>query len=81
MIILPVASCHVETNVINLEGGEWLVQLDSLGQGFDPAEGKPITLPGSLAEAGYGNKTQGSDFGMLTPKPEDNTRIQSGLTV
>ena len=65
-VILPIASCQVETNVIDLEG-EWLVQLDSLGQGFDPAEGKPITLPGSLAEAGYGDKTQGSDFGMLTP--------------
>ncbi|MCK5471319.1 MAG: hypothetical protein KAI99_22500, partial [Cyclobacteriaceae bacterium] len=30
--------------------------------------GQPINLPGSLTEAGYGKKTIGSDFGMLTPE-------------
>ena len=47
-------------NIIDLSG-KWTVLLDQ-----DKA-GKIISLPGSLAEAGYGQKTTGSDFGILTP--------------
>lgn len=43
--------------------GQWSVQIDLDKEGIK----KPITLPGTLAEAEYGSRTEGSDFGILTP--------------
>ena len=71
LILLVISSlitaCAQEQNTINLRG-EWVVQLDSLQKGFEVEKSKPINLPGSLAESGYGEKTVGSDFGILTPE-------------
>lgn len=58
--------------VISLEG-EWAVQLDPDSMGvqnkfFEKISGDPIKLPGTLDEAGYGTKTIGSDYGILTRK-------------
>ncbi|MBI9063255.1 MAG: hypothetical protein JEZ14_14840 [Marinilabiliaceae bacterium] len=59
-------------NSINLSG-EWQVKLDTgneLIQKFPDRcthEGS-IELPASLAEKGFGFKTEGSDFGILTPE-------------
>lgn len=61
------AACDIKRNTIALEG-QWKVQLDPDRKGLEPRTGKPINLPGSLAEAGYGEKTEGSDFGTLTPE-------------
>lgn len=53
--------------------GEWRVRLDPDSCGverryFDTDGGKPISLPGTLDEAGYGTPTHGSDYGILTRK-------------
>lgn len=53
--------------------GEWQVKLDpdSLGKTqsyFNLQFDDRITLPGTLDEAGYGTKTTGSDYGILTRK-------------
>jgi hypothetical protein len=45
--------------------GKWSVQLNSKID--KTGNWLPVNLPGSLAEAGYGEKTTGSDFGVLTP--------------
>ncbi|QTE22603.1 sugar-binding domain-containing protein [Polaribacter cellanae] len=47
-------------NILNLQG-TWHVQLDK------SKVKKQMQLPGSLAEAAIGEKTVGSDFGILTP--------------
>lgn len=52
--------------------GEWNVRLDSNNEYVtnsisSKTEGK-IKLPGSLAENGYGKKSNGSDYGILTPE-------------
>ncbi|WP_223551660.1 glycoside hydrolase family 2 TIM barrel-domain containing protein [Aestuariivivens sp. NBU2969] len=49
-------------NIIDLQG-TWNVQL---GKNSKDSK-RSITLPGTLTEAGYGKKTTGSDFGILTP--------------
>jgi hypothetical protein len=67
VLFLLTVSCYPDKNVMTLEG-EWSVQLDSGGTGLKQGAGQPINLPGSLAEAGYGEKTEGSDFGILTPE-------------
>lgn len=53
--------------------GEWSVQLDPDSTGvekkfFEKISANPIILPGTLDEAGYGTKTTGSDYGILTRK-------------
>ncbi len=53
--------------------GKWQVKLDpdSIGiqnRFFEEISGGSITLPGTLDEAGYGTKTIGSDYGILTRK-------------
>ncbi|MFA7493614.1 MAG: sugar-binding domain-containing protein, partial [Proteiniphilum sp.] len=53
--------------------GEWSVQLDPDSTGvekkfFEKIFANPIILPGTLDEAGYGTKTTGSDYGILTRK-------------
>lgn len=53
--------------------GEWTVQLDPDSMGvqkkfFEKNSGDAITLPGTLDEAGYGTKSIGSDYGILTRK-------------
>ena len=53
-------------NIIELQG-EWSVQLDENETGLTKAKGLRINLPGTLAEAAYGEETVGSDFGILTP--------------
>ena len=56
LVISPlITACAQEQNTINLRG-EWVVQLDSLQKGFEVEKSKPINLPGSLAESGYGEK-------------------------
>ncbi len=52
-------------NSMNL-AGQWSVQLDHDKGGIIKENFLPITLPGTLTEAGYGNKTKGSDYGILT---------------
>lgn len=47
--------------------GKWKVQLDQERKGLDTTKNLSINLPGTLTEAGYGTKTTGSDFGVLTP--------------
>ena len=64
-------SCQKETNTIPLQG-KWEVELRPDNNFFDDetsaiTKGK-IKLPGSLAENGFGIKTSGSDFGILTPE-------------
>lgn len=59
-------------NIIDLSG-PWEVELDTvcegvvLQTGLSKATGT-ISLPGSLAENGFGYKTTGSDYGILTPE-------------
>ncbi len=62
-------SCKSDT--IDLSG-KWQVELERSGALIDTGSleysmGGPIELPGSLAEAGYGSKTVGADYGILTP--------------
>ncbi|WP_034043693.1 glycoside hydrolase family 2 [Wocania ichthyoenteri] len=47
--------------------GKWNVQLDAKEEGIKEQNYLEINLPGTLTEAGYGEKTVGSDFGVLTP--------------
>ena len=52
--------------------GEWEVKLDQLNGWMTKSSGQNISegtimLPGSLAENGFGYKTEGSDYGILTP--------------
>ena len=67
IVFLLFASCQADEDVITL-AGEWKVQIDPDHKGHKQGAGQPINLPGSLAEAGYGEKTIGSDFGILTPE-------------
>ncbi|WP_341215226.1 glycoside hydrolase family 2 TIM barrel-domain containing protein, partial [uncultured Wocania sp.] len=60
LFIVLVSSIHAQ-NTIDLQG-TWSVHLN---QSNDDSK-KPINLPSSLTEAGYGEKTEGSDFGILT---------------
>jgi hypothetical protein len=57
--------------------GKWSVRLEE-----DKNE-MNIDLPGSLAEAGYGQKTTGSDFGILTPtyKYTGKARFTKEITI
>lgn len=61
-----------QVNTMSLSG-EWEVKLDSGNEQLRTPSGTvktegAINLPGSLAEYGYGVKTVGSDFGILTPE-------------
>jgi beta-galactosidase len=71
LIILFCGRTIAHDNVISLSG-QWQVKLDPVNEMFQntgefSTEGI-ISLPGSLAENGYGIKTVGSDFGTLTPE-------------
>jgi beta-galactosidase len=53
--------------------GQWQVKLDPKNEWIKKSPDKSktegvIVLPSSLAEAGYGYKTEGPDFGVLTPE-------------
>lgn len=52
-------------NSINLQG-TWFVELDQQSEGIKNTKNLQINLPGTLTEAGYGEKTIGSDYGILT---------------
>lgn len=52
-------SAHAQPGSVSL-AGEWQVRLGS------DSTAKPIRLPGTLDEAGYGAPTEGSDYGILT---------------
>ena len=68
-IILTIitSSCKLsDGKTISLEG-EWSVALDSDRDGTEEDTALKIALPGTLTEAGYGDPTTGSDFGILTP--------------
>uniref|UniRef100_UPI0032172B42 glycoside hydrolase family 2 TIM barrel-domain containing protein n=1 Tax=uncultured Draconibacterium sp. TaxID=1573823 RepID=UPI0032172B42 len=59
-------------NTINLSG-KWKVNLDKQNELVvnypdETTTSGTIILPGSLAEKGFGYKTSGSDFGILTPE-------------
>jgi hypothetical protein len=58
-------------NIIDLSG-QWRVKLDMENEMIrnirDYKTAGIISLPGSLAENGYGVRTYGSDFGILTPE-------------
>ena len=58
--LLLFSTSAISQKTIDLSG-KWTVKLD-----LDKTA-KSINLPGTLAEAGYGKKTTGSDFGILTP--------------
>ncbi|MCK5705222.1 MAG: hypothetical protein KAI29_28925, partial [Cyclobacteriaceae bacterium] len=70
-VIVLTSSFSYAKNCITL-AGEWHVRLDSENElvlkypDRCKTEGT-IKLPGSLAENGFGFKTEGSDFGILTP--------------
>ncbi len=69
--LLVTTFVSAQTNIISLAGA-WQVRLDSTNEtvAAHPARCKTngtINLPGSLAENGFGMKTTGSDFGVLTP--------------
>ncbi|MCK0158247.1 hypothetical protein MWU65_13715 [Cellulophaga sp. F20128] len=54
-------------DIIDLQGTTWYVELDKQNDGYKNSKNLQIELPGTLTEAGYGEKTVGSDFGVLTP--------------
>lgn len=61
-----------QNNIISLNG-EWEVRLDPESESLKNCQAEiktsgKIDLPGSLAEYGFGCKTTGSDFGILTPE-------------
>lgn len=61
-----------QNQTINL-AGEWQVNLDPKNELVqkhpdDCKTNGAINLPGSLSEIGFGYKTTGSDFGILTPE-------------
>lgn len=67
-----VSTIRAQNNTIDISG-EWEVLLDSENELVKKHPGKCtlkgfINLPGSLAENGFGYKTSGSDFGILTPE-------------
>ena len=72
LIILLSGLNVIAQETIDLKG-EWQVKLDpenewvQKDQSNCKSEGA-IVLPGSLAENGFGYKTKGSDFGILTPE-------------
>lgn len=66
-LILIFASCQQESENTIFIAGEWTVTLDPERNGPADNPSQPINLPGSLAEAGIGTATTGSDFGVLTP--------------
>ena len=62
----------VAQNIMDL-AGQWEVQLDTTNELIvnNPSRcvvSGSINLPSSLAESSYGFKTEGSDFGILTPE-------------
>ena len=68
--IITAAILLLTTSFLNAQqtidiSGKWDVQLNKKPD--EAGNWLPINLPGSLAEAGYGEKTTGSDFGVLTP--------------
>jgi len=62
VLLVGLTSTINAQNTIDLQG-TWSVQIDQNKE----SSKKDINLPGTLAEAGYGEKTVGSDFGILTP--------------
>ncbi|MCY1721129.1 hypothetical protein OU798_12295 [Prolixibacteraceae bacterium Z1-6] len=71
LFILNVTQVFAQ-NAINLSG-KWQVNLDMQNELVVKYPAETITsgtviLPGSLAENGFGYKTSGSDFGILTPE-------------
>ena len=65
IILMFFASYLNAQDSMTLEG-KWKVQLDTDKKGIIKDNFLPITLPGTLTEAEYGNRTEGSDFGILT---------------
>lgn len=71
MVLLAFSSLHAQ-NSIDL-AGKWQVKLDNDNPSLQEHPERSTTegiiqMPGSLAERGFGVKTQGSDFGILTPE-------------
>lgn len=71
VFVLSLQVAHSQV-LIDLSG-KWMVQLDETNELIQnhPEECKTegiIDLPASLAEKGFGYKTSGSDFGILTPE-------------
>jgi len=71
-LLFSTSVSFAQNNQINL-AGEWKVLLDTTNKWVlkHPEKCKTegvIKLPGSLAENGFGYKTSGSDFGILTPQ-------------
>jgi hypothetical protein len=68
---LSIVSLNAQ-RTINLSG-RWAVTLDKNSESFNQhpeqykTEGE-INLPGSLEQGGFGYKTEGSDYGILTPE-------------
>ncbi len=66
-----IASGCRQSNTLSLQGN-WYVTLDPENEQLRNSTAAKITgkisLPASLAEAGLGVKTEGSDFGILTPE-------------
>ena len=71
-LLFITVSISAQINSINLSG-IWEVTLDSENELVEKYPNEcnikgTINLPGSLAENGFGWKTSGSDFGILTPE-------------
>ena len=72
VLLLISRAVIAQNNRIDLSG-EWQVKLDQDNEWIQKANGNcktegSINLPASLAEFGYGFKTDASDFGILTPE-------------
>ncbi|UNY97876.1 hypothetical protein MQE36_12365 [Zhouia spongiae] len=69
-LVLNLVFVHAQENVLDLSG-EWQVTLSKnrpeIANTTDYKREGIIKLPSSLARQGYGLKTTGSDFGVLTP--------------
>ena len=70
-IIKNIANKDIQDDILSLTG-QWGVKLDpdSIGEKHNYFNSghttMPIQLPGTLDEAGYGTRTVGSDYGILT---------------
>lgn len=71
MLAMLIASGCRQSNTLSLQGN-WYVTLDpeneQLGNSTTARITGKISLPASLAEAGFGVKSEGSGFGILTPE-------------
>ena len=70
-LIKNIANKDIQDDILSLTG-QWGVKLDpdSIGEKHNYFNSghttMPIQLPGTLDEAGYGTRTVGSDYGILT---------------